>query len=61
MPSLIRLLVVLIFLGLIVFGVMVALTVFVDPGEREMTVRIPTRDIFSPDQQQPLSPDQLRP
>ncbi len=45
MPTLVRLFVVLLLLaGLVVAG-MVALTMFVDPGEKEITVRIPARDL----------------
>lgn len=45
MPTLIRLLVVLAILAGLAYGAMVALTIFVDPGTREMTVRIPARDL----------------
>jgi len=41
MPSLIRFLVVIAVLAGIVFGAMLALTIFVEPTPREMTVRIP--------------------
>jgi len=46
MPSLIRFLIVLLFLAALVFGGMVALTIFVEPPEREVTQRIPSRDLF---------------
>jgi len=46
MPSLIRLLIFLIFLGGLAFGGMVALTAVVDPGEKEFRVRIPARDLM---------------
>ncbi|WP_424984139.1 hypothetical protein [Maritalea sp. S77] len=46
MPTLIRFIVFLAFLAALVFGSMVALTVFVDPAPREMTERIPARDLF---------------
>ncbi len=45
MPTLIRLIVALLFLGGIGFVGLYALTIFVDPGEKTITVRIPTRDI----------------
>jgi len=43
MPSLFRLLFVLGILAGIVYGGMVALTVFVEPNPREMTVKIPAK------------------
>ena len=46
MPTLIRLIIVLIFLGGLAFGGMVALTAVVKPGEKEIRVRIPTRDLM---------------
>lgn len=46
MPSLIRFLIVLLFLAGLVFGGMVALTIFVEPVEKDVTVRIPARDLF---------------
>ena len=45
MPSLIRLLVILAILGGSVYGGMVALTIFVEPEPREMTVKIPAKKI----------------
>lgn len=45
MPTLVRLFVVLLFLAGLVLAGMVALTIFVDPGEKEITVRIPARDL----------------
>lgn len=45
MPTLFRLLFVLAILAGLAFGAMVALTIFVDPGVRETTVRIPARDL----------------
>lgn len=45
MPTLVRLFVVLLFLAGLVLAGMVALTLFVDPGEKEITVRIPARDL----------------
>ncbi len=45
MPTLIRLVVALVFLGALGFAGLYALTVFVDPGEKQITVRIPQRDM----------------
>lgn len=45
MPTLIRLIVGLLFLVGLFYAGMFALTVFVDPGEKEITVRIPARDL----------------
>jgi phage shock protein PspC (stress-responsive transcriptional regulator) len=46
MPSLIRFVIVLLFLGGLVAAGMYALTIFVQPQEREVTVRLPARDLF---------------
>ena len=46
MPTLIRFLLVLLILGGIVFGVMVALTLMVEPNEKEITMRVPAEDLF---------------
>lgn len=46
MPTLIRLIAMLIFLGGLVFAGMFALSATVDPGEREIRVRIPARDLM---------------
>lgn len=45
MPTLIRLLLMLLVLAGLVFAGMIALAVFVDPGERDITVRIPAREL----------------
>jgi len=45
MPTLIRLIVALLFLGGLGFAGLFALTVFVDPGQKQITVKIPTRDM----------------
>ncbi len=50
MPSLIRLIIVLLFLGGIAYGAMFALTVFVEPKEKEETIRMPMRDFFNNNQ-----------
>jgi len=50
MPTLIRLLVVLLILGGLVYGGMVALVAAVSPREKDVTIRIPTRELVaSPD------------
>jgi hypothetical protein len=46
MPTLIRLLVFLVFLGGLAFVGMFALTAMVEPGEKEIRVRIPARDLM---------------
>jgi hypothetical protein len=46
MPTLFRFLVFILFLGGIAVGSMFALTIFVEPTPREMTERIPARDLF---------------
>ncbi|MEQ1900723.1 MAG: hypothetical protein ABL866_08310 [Devosia sp.] len=48
MPTLIRLFVFLLVLVGLVFGGMVGLTLFVDPGEKDITIKIPTRDLVAP-------------
>jgi hypothetical protein len=47
MPSLIRLIIFLLFLAGIGYGAMFALVAFVEPGQKEVTVRIPARDLFN--------------
>ena len=54
MPTLIRLLVVLLGLAGLAYGGMFALVAAVDPGEKEITVRIPTRDLVAAPQREPL-------
>jgi hypothetical protein len=46
MPSLIRLIIFLLFLAGIGYGAMFALVAFVEPGQKEVTVRIPARDLL---------------
>ena len=46
MPTLIRFFVFLLFLAALVFGGMIALTAFVEPNEKEVTVRVPAQDLF---------------
>lgn len=45
MPTLIRLIVALLFLGGLGFAGLYALTVLVDPGQKQITVKIPRRDL----------------
>ena len=47
MPTLIRLLVVLIILGGLGLAGMFALTVMVDPGEKDITIKIPARELVA--------------
>ncbi len=46
MPTLIRFLIFVLFLAGLVFGGMIALSAFVDPPQKEVSVRIPTRDLL---------------
>ena len=48
MPSLIRLLVVLVVLAIFGFAGMIALTIMVNPPEKDITIKIPTRDLVPP-------------
>ncbi len=45
MPTLIRLFIVLVVLAGLAFAGMFALTMFVDPGEKDITIRIPAREL----------------
>jgi len=57
MPTLIRLLVALIFLGCLGFAGLFALTIFVDPGQKEITVKIPQRElVLTPVAPKPQAP-----
>ena len=47
MPTLIRFVVFIGILAAIVYGSMFALTIFVDPEPREISQRIPSRDLFN--------------
>ena len=49
MPTLIRLFVVLVVLAGLGFAGMFALTVLVDPGEKDITIRIPARELVPAD------------
>lgn len=46
MPTLIRFLIVLLFLAGLVFGGMIALTVLVEPPSEEVIVRVPVTDLL---------------
>lgn len=46
MPSLIRFIVMILFLGGLVYGGMYALSVLVEPREKEVSYRVPARDLF---------------
>jgi len=48
MPTLIRFLIFILFLAALIFGTMIALVVFVDPPQKEISVKIPTRDLLGP-------------
>ena len=54
MPTLIRLIVILLVFGGIGYGAMFALTVFVEPREKDVTIRIPARDLVPEVQRDPL-------
>lgn len=54
MPTLIRLIVILLVLGGIGYGAMFALTVFVEPREKDVTIRIPARDLVPQAERDPL-------
>ena len=47
MPTLIRLIITLLFLAGLVYAGMVALITFVEPTPKEETIRIPQRDLLS--------------
>lgn len=47
MPTLIRLIITLLFLGGLVYAGMFALVAFVEPTPREVTIRIPQRDLLA--------------
>jgi hypothetical protein len=46
MPTLIRLFIVLVVLAGLGFAGMFALTMFVDPGEKDITIKIPARELM---------------
>lgn len=47
MPTLIRFVIIMLFLGGLAYGAMFALTVYVEPREKEVTIRVPARDLFN--------------
>lgn len=47
MPSLIRLIIVLLFLGGLVYAGMIALIAFVEPTPKEVTIRIPAAELLN--------------
>ena len=48
MPTLIRLFIVLLVLAGLAFAGMIALTIMVDPGEKDITIKIPPRELAPP-------------
>lgn len=54
MPTLIRLIVILLVLVGIGYGAMFALVVFVEPNQKEVTIRIPARDLLPAPDRDPL-------
>ena len=46
MPSLIRFIIVLLFLGGLAYAGMLSLTIFVNPPEKVVTMKVPARDLF---------------
>jgi hypothetical protein len=54
MPTLIRIVVFLLVLGGLAFGAMFALVIFVEPADKEVTVRIPARDLLPAPERDPL-------
>lgn len=54
MPTLIRLVVILLVLVGLAYGAMFALVTMVTPNEKEVTVRIPARDLLPTPQRDPL-------
>ena len=46
MPTLIRLFIIILVLAGLGYGAMFALTVMVDPGEKDITIRIPARELL---------------
>jgi hypothetical protein len=61
MPTLIRLFIFLLVLAGLAFGGMVALTIFVSPGSKEVVIKIPTRELVAPppDANDPLGINRL--
>ena len=59
MPTLIRLFIVLVVLAGLGFAGMIALTVMVDPGEKDITIKIPARELVVPDATQAIDVNDL--
>ncbi len=60
MPSLFRLLITLLFLAGLVYAGMFALVAFVEPNQKEVSQRVPTRDLLgetNPGRPEALSPN----
>lgn len=54
MPTLIRLFIFLLVLAGLAFGGMLVLTMTVDPGEKDITIKIPSRDLVASPETDPL-------
>lgn len=54
MPTLIRLVIVLLVLGGLAYGAMFGIVSVVDPGEKDVTVRIPARDLVAAPERAPV-------
>jgi cell division protein FtsN len=54
MPTLIRLLIVLLVLAGLVYGAMLALVIMVKPADELVTIRIPPRELVPPAEREPL-------
>jgi hypothetical protein len=59
MPTLIRLFVALVVLAGLGFAGMLALTIMVDPGEKDITIKIPARDLVASPDGDPLNVNDL--
>jgi hypothetical protein len=57
MPTLFRLIVALVFIGCLAYGALFALTIYVKPTQKQITVRIPQRDlVLTPVIPKPVAP-----
>ena len=54
MPTLIRLVIVLLILAGLVYGAMFALVMVVEPGEKDVSIRIPARDLVPTVERAPI-------
>ena len=59
MPTLVRLFVFLIIIAAIGFAGMLALTLMVDPGEKDITIKIPARELAQAQTNKPLDLNDL--